>query len=114
ATAIQLVVNMKHRDFHDIARSALDRHIYRFTFSCFANIGIAIGNARKWTNTTIDRTHISMFACSNGNLFHVTPDALVSVVIVLDHFLGFLPADTNSLRKSPWLYRVGNRKVNYL
>src|ERR1700704_6489956 len=52
-----------------------------------------------------------MLPCPNRYFFHITSNTLVSIVVVLDNFLRFLPADADALRQSPWLDGVGDSKV---
>src|SRR5262245_61467207 len=53
-----------------------------------------------------------MFPSSNRDFLHVTPNALVRVAVVLYYFFLPLPTAANSLRQTPWLNGIGNRKVH--
>src|SRR5687768_2049597 len=55
-----------------------------------------------------------MLASANRHLFHVTANAFVSVVIILDDFLRFLPGNSDALRQAPRFDSISDGEVNDL
>ena len=103
---------MQHRNLHDVAGGALDRHVDGFAFGGATDVGVAIVDARQRTDAAVERSHKAVFAGLHRDFIHVAAHAFVGRVIIIDYFAGFLPRNAHALRQTPWLDRIGNCEVH--